>query len=211
MAMHSPGNKNRIGNFAFSAAPCRAPSRFSLPIKSFPSVQSMSLQPFASDTSASVCIYASTLLYGRSRVMLALLADLEKYLQPCLTVVHVSRGSESLNRSMLPNPSRQLLNSERRHVERAGPTIFAAHLRNLALLAKAARPAERDKVVLLAGNQRFFRDCRNHILRTELSFMLGELADLRCPDCAHGTKRPIQFPSGEFEAHRRGVLAENDR
>ena len=170
-------------------------------------------------TPASMQVHVSAALYGNEIAMLTLLSDLERHVQPNLTVVHISKGSPTLSAANLRQwelaPKRTLFNPDRRHVHRGRPSVLVAHLSNLFMLARR-RPAiaDEDKVVLVAGNQRFFRSCREHLLSTTLSFMIGQLVDLRCgSDCdkpSHVFAKPTTYPSSEFARHVRKIRQERD-
>ena len=168
---------------------------------------------------ASMRVYVSAALYGNEIAMLTLLSELERHVQPNLTVVHISKGIPTLSAANLRQwelaPERTLFNPDRRHVHRGRPSVLVAHLSNLFMLARR-RPAiaDEDKVVLVAGNQRFFRSCREHLLSTTLSFMIGQLVDLRCgSDCdkpSHVFAKPTTYPSSEFARHVRKIRQERD-
>ena len=161
-------------------------------------------------------VYASAALYGRGSTVLALLQDVRQFLSPAAVVVHLSVGSSEARNALENTLSgggdgmEILLNHESLRVRNTGPSILTVHLRNYLLLERhlgdKSRDATNDKVVLICANQRFFRPCRQHVLRHELSFSLGQTVDLR-PSQHHPT---VRYPSKEWDALAVRVNAKDD-
>ena len=158
-------------------------------------------------------IHVSAALYGSSNVMERLLADVDHFLGPAVTVLHVSKGSSMADVGSLNMSGTLLLNPEQQRVGHYGASIFCVHLKNIALLERhlsdvgEAQKAADDKVVLVAANQLFFRSCRQYILQHDLTFSLGQTTDLR-PSQQHPA---VRYPSAEWSSLLKRVAASDDR
>lgn len=138
-------------------------------------------------------IHVSIALNGREDTMLRILEDVEKYVRPAFVVAHISAGNY-LNSSRLRHPHRQILIDEANHVRRGGPSVLAAHVRNLDELRKRGVAADDDTVILLAGNQRLFRPCWPYVRSHTLSYQLGQISDFRPP-----RQLPVRYPSTPWD------------
>ena len=159
-------------------------------------------------------IHGSAALYGAESTMIRVLDDVTRFLQPDLVVVHVSAGSR-IDPARLA--VRQLLNPESLRVRHVGPSILSVHLRNVAVLERhlalrenrTALDSSGDKVVFIAANQRYFRPCREYVMRHDLSFSLGQTTDYR-PSHGQAFKLPVRFPSSEWRELLRRVNRSDD-
>ena len=148
-------------------------------------------------------IFASLAVHGPPKLQVRLVENILFHVQPVRLVVHVSNGSSNAELRRLRTDS-VLVNPEQHAVVKYSPSILGVHISNIRFLERHAAPSGTDKLILLAGNNVFFRSCVEHLRSWPLSFVGGQPTDSFITRL--GEYHPgIAFPSSEWESTRKKV------
>ena len=149
------------------------------------------------DDASPVDIFVSLAAFRHASLIEAVVRNVLTYTEPKRLALHISLGSwpassakstfaTRLTRGKqlflrLSQQSRIVLNPKRFAVGRHGPELLAVHLSNVKLLDQlgvGARPAGRDRILLLPGNAVLFRPCTPLLRQAPMSFAPGQFSDV---------------------------------
>ena len=149
------------------------------------------------DDASPVDIFVSLAAFRHASLIEAVVRNVLTYTEPKKLALHISLGSWPASSATstfatqstrdkqqflrLSQQPRLVLNPRRFAVGRFGPELLAVHLSNVNVLDQlgvSARPAGRDRILLLPGNAVLFRPCTPLLRRAPMSFAPGQFSDV---------------------------------